>query len=410
MKVKRLTVLFLIVFLSVSGYFVYSLFFNGENPEDSNDDHKVVKDITTVEILCAGDVMYHSSQLDGARRGDGSYEFYDTYKYVEHYIKQADLSIFNLETTFSGPPYTGYPSFSTPDNLAETLKGIGFDVVSTSNNHVNDRGIYGIDRTLEVLRKAHFVTTGSRDKLYRQRWAQTLIKGIQIGTLAYTYQTPSTVDRVSINGSFVNQETADRLNSFSYEFLERDIGKISEQVRLMKESGVEIVVLFLHFGEEYQLKANMWQRRIVDILLENPDIDVIFGSHPHNLQEFEIYYDRVPVFYSLGNYISNQRAETLANKYTETGAMARVTFTYDRGNKEIVGVKAEAVPTWVEKYYKDGRDNYYIIPLDESVSDNPELSASGHLARALDAKSYSETLLTRLKDERVIKEEAEEDE
>ena len=174
--------------------------------------------------------MYHSTQLVAAAQGDGSYVFEDVYQYVKPYVQQADLSIMNLETTFGESPYTGYPSFSTPDNLAETLRDVGFDVAATANNHVNDRGIMGMDRTLRILRQQHFVTTGSRDDLSRQRWAARLVKGVWVGTLAYTYQTPSLPGRVSINGSFVSQETADRINSFGYENMDAEVAKINEQV------------------------------------------------------------------------------------------------------------------------------------------------------------------------------------
>ena len=406
MKHKKTLLLLLIILIAVSGYFVYSLFLNGGGNSDDREDPAtdLLSDITKLEILCAGDIMYHSSQLAGAKWGE-EYRFDECFRYVGPYIHAADLSIFNLETVFGGPPYTGYPSFSTPDNLARTLRKLGFDQVSTSNNHMNDRGIYGMDRTLSILRQEGFVTTGSRDVLERQRWAASLVKGVWVGTLAYTYQTPSTVDRVSINGSFVSQETADRINSFSYEYLERDLGRIDAEIQKMKEKGIDIIILYLHWGEEYQLKANMWQRRIADHFLANNNVDIIFGSHPHTLQEMELVNGKVPVYYSLGNFVSNQRRETLGAAYkdTETGAMARVSLDYDRVSKEIVGVKAEAIPIWVEKYYSDGRDNYFIIPLDDNMDENPDLQKSGHLERARVARKDALALLGSFSLENVLK-------
>jgi poly-gamma-glutamate synthesis protein (capsule biosynthesis protein) len=408
MKFKKRFYVIIGILLLVSGYLFYSLFLHDAiNPTDQEPpSEEIISDFTTIEILCAGDVMYHSAQLAAASNGDGTYSFDETYKYIKPYVQEADLAICNLETTFSQTPYSGYPSFSTPDNLGETLKGVGFQVASTANNHVNDRGIFGIDRTLNVLHGQKLLTTGSRQNANQQRWATKLVKGVWMGTLAYTYQTPSFPGRVSINGSFVSDETALRLNTFGYEELEKEIVKINEQVALMKQAGIDIVVLSLHWGEEYQLSANVWQRSMQESLTKNQDIDVIFGSHPHTLQELEMADNRVPVFFSLGNFVSNQRAETLNNRYTETGAMAKVTLIYDRGREEITQVRAEAIPTWVEKYSRNGKDNYFIIPLDQNLANNPDLLNSGHLSRAQAAQVDAELLLTNLLVESILVEEA----
>lgn len=408
MKFKKRFYVIIGILLLVSGYLFYSLFLHDAiNPTSQEHlSEEIISDFTTIEILCAGDVMYHSAQLAAASNGDGTYSFDETFKYIKPYVQDADLAICNLETTFSQTPYSGYPSFSTPDNLGETLKGVGFQVASTANNHVNDRGIFGIDRTLNVLHGQKLLTTGSRQNPNQQRWATKLVKGVWMGTLAYTYQTPSFPGRVSINGSFVSDETALRLNTFGYEELEKEIIKINEQVALMKQAGIDIVVLSLHWGEEYQLSANVWQRSMQESLTKNKDIDVIFGSHPHTLQELEMADNRVPVFFSLGNFVSNQRSETLNNRYTETGAMGKVTLIYDRGMKEITQVRAEAIPTWVEKYSRSGKDNYFIIPLDKNLANNPDLLNSGHLARAQAAQVDAELLLTNLIVESVLVEEA----
>lgn len=407
MKLKKRFFVISGILLLVSGYFFYSLFFNDEEPPSNNDleVEVTVSDFTEIDILCAGDVMYHSSQLVAASNGDGSYSFDETYKYIKPYVKDADLAICNLETTFAGSPYTGYPSFSTPENLARTLKDVGFHVAATANNHVNDRGIFGIDRTLSILHGEKLLTTGSRQNSEQDRWATKLTKGVWTGTLAYTYQTPSFPGRVSINGTFVSDETALRLNTFGYEELDKEIIKINEQVALMKAAGIDIVILYLHWGEEYQLSANVWQRKMQEELIKNLDINIIFGSHPHTLQEFEIADNRVPVYFSLGNFVSNQRAETLNNRYTETGAMAKVTLTYDRGLNEVTKVKAEAIPTWVEKYTINGKLNYFIIPLDENLDSNPEFLNSGHLSRAQQAKIDAQELLTNLSLEGILLEE-----
>ena len=96
---------------------------------------------------------------------------------------------------------------------------------------------------------------------------------------------------------------------------------------------------------------------------------------------------KVPIFYSMGNLISNQRAETLEGytasaEYTEQGIIACVDLDYDITTGEISGVDIKCIPTWVEKYRKDGKNAYFVIPLTEGYENNEDLIASGHKARA----------------------------
>jgi poly-gamma-glutamate synthesis protein (capsule biosynthesis protein) len=115
--------------------------------------------------------------------------------------------------------------------------------------------------------------------------------------------------------------------------------------------------------------------------------DVIFSSHPHVVQGLEMITNpasggKVPVFYSMGNFISNQRTETLDNRYTEQGIIAQVHLEYMKSTKQVLSVTMDAIPVWVDKYKKGGKDVYTIVPLDKDLGQNPSLAESGHLARA----------------------------
>ena len=114
--------------------------------------------------------------------------------------------------------------------------------------------------------------------------------------------------------------------------------------------------------------------------------DIIFASHPHVLQQAEYLEPegsdrKVPVFYSMGNFISNQRTETLGNRYTEQGLMAQVDLTWSEKDG-ITEIRMGGIPTWVDKYYSEGKQVYEIIPLSEGLEENEALEVSGHLSRA----------------------------
>lgn len=402
MKRNKLIILLIGLVLIVGAILIVPLFSHGEEPVIDNEQDPLPQEeqlpppdeIVTIDISCVGDIMAHSTQLKAAYKDDGTYDFADNFEYVAPYIQAADVAICNVETTFGGEPYTGYPAFSTPDILAKNLKDAGFDVAITANNHMHDRGKNGLTRTLEVLKANGFVTTGSTETGAEPRYAMMNVKGVDVAVIAYTYQTPSLDGGVYINGVNIPSDTAARINSFGYENIDAELQEIKAVVDAAKADGAEIVVLYYHWGEEYQLTANKWQRYIAEQTEALMDVDVIFASHPHNLQEAE-YVGDIPVFFSMGNFISNQREETLGAgyKHTETGVIAQVSLEYNITQGVLLGTEMSAIPTWVDRYTSNGQMKYSIIPLDENLDGNAVLAESGHLTRAKGAKEDADGLL-----------------
>lgn len=353
----------------------------------------------SLEIVCVGDIMVHEpqipSQFDSAT---GTYDYTNNFQYIKPYIEKADLALGNFEGTFGGAPYKGYPAFSAPDELASALKGAGFDVIITANNHMTDRGHEGVLRTLDVLEEQKLVIAGSRRDSADPRYALTTVEGITIGVVAYTYETSGSGPEVFINGSFIPERTAALLNSFSYNRLDGDMAKIGETMTAARDAGAELVILYLHWGEEYQQTPNQWQRTIAEKAAAELGADIIFASHPHVLQEMTLIpgknpEQKVPVFYSMGNFISNQRQETLQNRFTEQGMIARVNLEFMKSTGTITSIGIEATPTWVDRYKRNGKTVYEIIPLDDQMETNPALMESGHLQRARQAREDIHGLL-----------------
>ena len=437
---KILLIVLLLVCIAVGAVILFPLFSSNENGAIETGGELVPETPPVpveIEIICVGDVMGHATQIKAQLLSDGTYDFANNFKYVKEYIQAADLAICNVETTFGGEPYTGYPAFSSPDALADALADAGFDVASTANNHMVDRGLNGLLRTLEVLHGRGLKTTGSvidpTDE-NEPRYAMHRVKDVDIAVIGYTYQTPTNNGSVAINGSVLSNELASHINSFGYSNIDQELAKINDTVVAARNAGADIVILFYHWGEEYQLSANKWQRYMAEKTVEMMDVDVIFGSHPHVLQEAEMFtkiidtasnietlemrevngtegsnaeddtsYEgdlntntsdgttleqqnqgtkQIPVFFSLGNFISNQRAETLDNRYTEEGVIAKVNISIMAETGEIQWVKMSAIPTWVDRHKENGKYYYHIIPLDEKLQTNETLAVSGHLNRA----------------------------
>lgn len=343
----------------------------------------------SLSIVCVGDIMVHKPQIECQYdKASGTYNYDNNFEYVKKYIEEADLALCNVETTFAGGKPSGYPVFNAPDALADALANAGFDVALTSNNHLYDKGLQGMKRTLKVLREAGLATSGTKlpwEKNY------TIIHegGIKIAVVSYTYETPSVDGRTTINSAYISEEAEPLINSFNYNTLDEDLKKVESAIAEARGEGADIVICYYHWGEEYQRTPNEWQRYIAEATAEM-GVDIIFGSHPHVLQNVETITveetgKEVPVFYSMGNFLSNQRSETLNNRFTEQGMIARVNLEIIESTGEIISVEMDAMRSWVDKYYSNGRDVYAIIPLDEDIENNEALKVSGHLERAKQA-------------------------
>ncbi|MDD4584143.1 MAG: CapA family protein [Eubacteriales bacterium] len=387
-----LLTLITVAFLTGVLYFVYSSGNEGSTGSNTNPvevHNPKTQETIDLSIVCVGDIMVHKPQIVSQYdKKSETYNYDNNFQYVKGYIEEADLALGNVETTFGGGTPTGYPSFNAPDALADALANMGLDVALTSNNHLYDKGLSGMKRTLQVLRRAGIATAGTRLP-WEKNYTMVDVKGLKVAIVSYTYETPSVNGRTTINSVIISQEAEGLINSFAYETLDEDLKKVKSTIKQAKEAGADIVVCYYHWGEEYQRSPNQWQHYIAQKTV-NMGVDIIFASHPHVLQKVEMLTQQgtgieVPVFYSMGNFLSNQRSETLNNRYTEQGMIARVNLKYRKDTGEVTIAAMDAMRTWMEKYHQNGKDVYTIIPLDEKFENNETLKTSGHLQRAIQA-------------------------
>jgi len=116
-----------------------------------------------------------------------------------------------------------------------------------------------------------------------------------------------------------------------------------------KLSGANLIIPVMHWGAEYQTKENTEQQNTA-LILANAGVDAIIGMHPHVVEPVKFIQvsnkkfnkDSIPVAYSLGNYISNQR-----DRYRDGGIMIRLTVTRKNNKYAISGV--DFLPFWVWK-------------------------------------------------------------
>ena len=308
----------------------------------------------SIRLIFAGDVMGHTTQHKGAWRdgGDSCYNFIPTFRFVKDYISSADLAIANLEVTFDGEPYTGYPTFSSPRSLAVALYDAGFNLLVTANNHIMDRGVKGLERTLDVLESIGFAHTGSfRDSLARKQNNPLImdINGFRLAFLNYTYAT----------------NMAAPVPPFIVNYL--DTARIVADLDRCRAMTPDYIIACVHWGDEYQNDENETQRQQADFLARN-GCNLIVGSHPHVVQPMKKIAvqdaDSALVAYSLGNFVSNQRW-----RYSDGGVMLDVTLTKTGDMVSLQSYKYE--PFWVHRYPNNNVQIYRLILIDDYLK-NPE--------------------------------------
>lgn len=329
----------LIVLLSVAYTFAQSDSLAMESAVDS------LSEPTEFSLIFTGDVMQHDSQIKGAYNPvSKSYEYDSNFFYLKDILSSADYTIANLELTLAGKPYKGYPTFSSPDNLAVSLQNNGVDCLVTANNHSCDRRKKGVIKTIDVLDSLKLPHTGTfksveaRDLLYPMLIEKN---GFKIALLNYTYGT---------NGIPVPSPTV--VNLIDKEIIKKDL----KRAREMKP---DKIITIIHWGWEYQSYPNPNQKSTADFLVEN-GCDIIIGMHPHVIQPMENYYDTtlqkdIVKIYSLGNFISNQR-----KRKTDGGSILRIEL---QKSGDLVTVKEVGfLLTWVQTKVIDDRKFWYVLP------------------------------------------------
>ena len=297
---------------------------------------------TSARIMAHGDLLYHIPIYRTALKEDGSYDFHENFDYVKPWFKKADLVIGDFEGTISKDHYlAGYPLFNAPGEVMDAIKDAGYQVLDLAHNHILDSQLEGVISTADVIEKAGITPIGvyaheARDK------APLVIKevnGIKVAFLAYSY---------GFNGieEYISKEDYNNyLSDLNEDKMKAEIERAEKEA--------DITVVMPQMGIEYQLEPTEEQKILYHKMIDW-GADLIFGGHPHVVEPAETVEkdgDKKLIIYSMGNFLSNQRIETMQDeenaKWTERGVLMDVTIKKKAGKTTIE--TAEAHPSWVNR-------------------------------------------------------------
>ncbi|MGH4140534.1 CapA family protein [Clostridium sp.] len=353
-------------------------------------------------IVAVGDIIIHEDQLKAQLdEATGEYNFYNNFKYVKSHIISGDIALANLETTLAGEnqKYTGYPSFNSPSSIADAMVDSGFDILSIVNNHTIDRGSAGVFSTMSELQKRNIKEIGARESVDKKPYLIQEVKGIKMGFISYSYETPRKGERKTLNAIEIPSDVVNLLNTFSYEHIDEDLNKIKTQIDEMKSQGAQAIIFFIHWGNEYERVPNVHQKSIARSLCDY-GVDVILGSHPHVVQPMEFITSektgkRSLVVYSMGNFISNQQYERTNNRYTEDGVIVNIEIKKSKLSNDITISEVSYIPTWVHRYTDNNKFVYEVLPLTDALASKGKynLNESGSVWRAENSEKSTRMLM-----------------
>ena len=312
--------------------------------EIAKEDKKKAR-IKKVKLKAFGDIMAHMVQIQYAQnKGGGDYDFTDQFTYLKDFIEDSDIAIGNYETTTNPDlPYAGFPRFNAPAAYLRDLKDTGFDIVSTANNHSMDTELEGVLSTMDSAKEAGLDYVGSfKDKTERILYKE--VKGIKFAFLAYTYGCNGRENLV------IPREEVENLAYLS------DEEQIKKDIKRAKASGADFIVVYPHWGIEYQSMPNETQTRLGRNMIEW-GADLVIGNHPHVVEPVELYEAKDGreglIAYALGNFISYQNYENNKDIRVEHSLALEIDLEKDltSGNKKISDVTFH--PIWVGTYYND---------------------------------------------------------
>ena len=365
-KAKRKIFLVLVLAILLVGSYGALKYFKGnpDNPiKQKIDDIVVPKEdpikVYTAKLIATGDGLIHSG-LHKAANKNGTYDFSGMLTYTKEKLKDYDIKYYNQETVFddSRAPES-YPRFNTPSGFGESMIDAGFNMVSLATNHSMDMGSESAIRSAKWWEgKTDILTHGmASSEEMRDVYDIKTANGITYTMLSYTYGT---------NGIPVPSSKPWLVNVYNEEMVKKDIKAVRDKV--------DVLIVAMHWGQEYNQNATETQKNQAKFLAEN-GVDIILGNHSHCIEPWERIGNTV-VFYSFGNFISNQMGAESANirKVGVVGAFGtlNITKTVDTENDtteikiDNIGADLNYTYRWYDSTI--GKNNYIVIPFSKMES------------------------------------------
>lgn len=287
-----------------------------ESPTEIEEAPKPIESIT---IRSVGDILVHDTVFQDAFDGE-TYNFDHMFDDVREYLQNADITTANLETIVAGSIFgpTTYPSFNAPEEIIDALQNAGVDIVNNATNHTMDYGVEGAYASINALNERGMQYVGSYASWEDYNTPRIIEVGdISVGFLSYANDA---------NGNYVSEDQAYTLSLIDTELIPLEIERLN--------SLVDVSVVFIHNGDEYDYLPNYWQLEVMQ-LARDAGANFVLGGHPHYVQPFVQYNSSQGGMFSHGNFLTGQY-----ELETKIGGITEYTFVkYSNGEIELESMR-----------------------------------------------------------------------
>lgn len=263
-----------------------------------------------VSIAVTGDVMF-------ARKMPSVLSFESSpFSGVNDVVSNVDLLLINFENaaTTSGDALKGDVPLKCDPSYVPLAKANNVTVAALANNHAIDYGITGMQDTLENLKNADITPIGAGNT--EDEAHQAVVKDVNGRKITIlNYMDSENFAEYSYDAMPYANGSNPGYSAYDSQDAQKQIGENNDS---------DLIVAYLHFGNEYSNSPNENQVKIAHELIDY-GADVVIGSHPHVTQGIEMYNGK-PIFYSLGNFIFDQ-----SNTATHSAYFVQIDLVNDTG-------------------------------------------------------------------------------
>ena len=283
---KRFFQILIVIFIILLAISIYGTFFMNLD----NDSYDLGHD--EVSVAVTGDVMFGRKMPAVLESGESPF------RYVENVTKNADVLLVNFENPVTTSTYAvkGDVPLKADPKYTYLLSGANDVVVaSQANNHALDYGETGLNESIKNLKEAGIYVIGAGMNSAEATKPVVIEKGDRKITILNYMD----ADNFAEYRGVMDPATA---NSSGYSAYDSELAQ--RQIQEARENGSSIIIVYLHYGNEYSRSPNDNQIKISHELI-NDGADIVIGSHAHVTQGVEMYNGK-PIFYNLGNFIFDQ--------------------------------------------------------------------------------------------------------
>lgn len=318
---------------------------------------EVKEDKQVVRCTFVGDMLYEKPYYDWIEDDSQDRGYYDL---IKPYFQKDQLTIANLETPIGGEELgisgTGY-SFNASQEIGKQIASLGIEVVSTANNHANDRGNKGIDNTLNFLNDHHMMAVGTYyNQEDREQGKYKTIDGIKFGFVSYTYAT----------NQIVKENNRDKVGLFNEpthrEFTQEYKNILKKEVEKTRKN-CDVLIAMMHWGSEFTYDINANQKEVAQFL-SDLGVDIIIGNHPHCSQKIEWINDKTLCMYSLGNFVSADHKVKRASQEFKNAYNVSMMVTLDIVKDEELSIENISYSP-VINYYNKELEQFQLSPFED---------------------------------------------